>query len=90
MDKHSVSKIQCIYSKTCVKRPLKNRQMTNAILMKVETRQGKCWCLNMLSIVSFVGMTLDKCIVLRIGTFIGCPLCRESHPLCRLKNPMVI
>ena len=20
----------------------------------------------------------------------GCPLCRDSHPLCRLKNPMVI
>ena len=20
----------------------------------------------------------------------GCPLCRESHPLCRLKNPTVI
>ena len=36
------------------------------------------------------GMTLDKCIVLRIGTLTGCPLCRESHPLCRLKNPTVI
>ena len=35
-------------------------------------------------------MTLDKCIVLRIGTLTGCPLCRESHPLCRLKNPTVI
>ena len=32
----------------------------------------------------------DKCIVLRIGTLTGCPLCRESHPLCRLKNPTVI
>ena len=31
-----------------------------------------------------------KCIVLRIGTLTGCPLCRESHPLCRLKNPTVI
>ena len=39
------------------------------------------------SLVSFAGMTLDKCIVLRIGTLTGCPLCRESHPLCRLKNP---
>ena len=38
----------------------------------------------------FPGMTLDKCIVLRIGTLSGCPLCRESHPLCRLKNPTVI
>ena len=44
----------------------------------------------MLSLVSFAGMTLDKCIVLRIGTLTGCPLCREIHPLCRLKNPMVI
>ena len=35
-------------------------------------------------------MTLDKRIVLRIGTLTGCPLCRESHPLCRLKNPTVI
>ena len=40
--------------------------------------------------MSFAGMTLDKCIVLRIGTLTGCPLCRESHPLCRLKNPTVI
>ena len=43
-----------------------------------------------LSLVSFARMTLDKCIVLRIGTLTGCPLCRESHPLCSLKNPMVI
>ena len=35
-------------------------------------------------------MTLDKCIVFRIGTLTGCPLSRESHPLCRLKNPAVI
>ena len=47
-------------------------------------------CPNTLSLVSFAGMTLDKCIVLRIGTLTGCPLCRESHPLCRLKNPTVI
>ena len=33
---------------------------------------------------------IDKCIVLRIGTLTGCPLCRESHPLCWLKNPTVI
>ena len=52
--------------------------------------QKKIWCPNTLSIVSFAGMTLDKCIVLRIGTLTGCPLCRESHPLCRLKNPTVI
>ena len=35
-------------------------------------------------------MTLDKCIFLPIGTLTGCPLCREGHPLCRLKNPTVI
>ena len=39
---------------------------------------------------SFYYMTLDKCIVLRIGTLTGCPLCRESHPLCKLNNPRVI
>ena len=38
-------------------------------------------------LVSLAGMTLDKCIVLRIGMLTGCPLCRESHPLCRLKSP---
>ena len=31
-----------------------------------------------------------KYIVLPLGTLTGCPLCRESHPLCRLKNPKVI
>ena len=25
--------------------------------------------------------------ILRIGALTGCHLCRESHPLCRLKNP---
>ena len=40
----------------------------------------------MLSLVSFAGLTLDKCIVLRIGTLTGCPLCRES-PLVQLKEP---
>ena len=28
-----------------------------------------------------------KCAVLRIGTLTGGPLCRDSHPLCRLKIP---
>ena len=28
--------------------------------------------------------------ILRIGTLTGGPLCRESHPLCRLKNPTVV
>ena len=54
------------------------------------SRRGKFRCPNTLSLVSFAGMTLDKCIVLRIGTLTGCPLCMESHPLCRLKNPTVI
>ena len=54
------------------------------------SRRKKFRCLNTLSLVSFAGMTLDKCIILRIGPLTGCPLCRESHPLCRLKNPMVI
>ena len=54
------------------------------------SRRGKFRSPNALSLVSFAGMTVDKCIVLRIGTLTGCPLCRESHPLCRLKNPAVI
>ena len=54
------------------------------------SRRGKFWCPNTLFLVSIAGMMLDKCIVLRIGTFTGQPLCRESHPLCRLKNPTVI
>ena len=44
----------------------------------------------MLSLVSFAGMTLNKCTVFRIGTLTEGPLCRESHPLCRLKNPTVV
>ena len=47
-------------------------------------------CPNMLSLVSFAGMTLNKCAVLRIGTLTGGPLCRESHPMCWLKNPTVV
>ena len=52
--------------------------------------QEKSRCPNMLSLVSFAGMTLNKCAVLRIGTLTGDPLCRESHPLCKLKNPTVV
>ena len=33
---------------------------------------------------------LNKCAVLRIVTLTGGPLCRENHPLCRLKNPTVV
>ena len=29
-------------------------------------------------------------LVLWMGTLTGCLLCREGHPLCRLKNPTVI
>ena len=35
-------------------------------------------------------MTLNKCAVLWIATNTGGPLCRESRPLCRLKNPTVV
>ena len=35
-------------------------------------------------LVSFAGMTLNKCAIFRIGTLTeswpGCPMCRESHP----------
>ena len=37
----------------------------------------------MFSLVSFAGMALDKCAVLRIGTLTG-------DPLCRFKNPIVV
>ena len=32
-------------------------------------------------------MTLAQCAVFQIGMVTGRPLCRDSHPLCRLKNP---
>ena len=34
------------------------------------------------SLVSFAGMTLDKCIDHRIWMLTGCPLCRQNHHLC--------
>ena len=43
------------------------------------------WCANMLSLMSFAGMTLNKCAVLWIGTLTGGPVQGES-PLCSLKN----
>ena len=55
-----------------------------------EAGEEKFRCPNMLSLVSFAGMTLNKCAVLRIGTLTGGPSCRKSHPLCRLTNPTVV
>ena len=52
--------------------------------------EEKFRCPNMHSLVSFAGMTLNKCAVLRIGKLNGDPLCREGYPLCRLKNPTVV
>ena len=40
------------------------------------TGDEKIWCPNMLSLVSFTGMTLNKCAVLWIGTVTGGHLCR--------------
>ena len=40
---------------------------------------GKFLCQNMLTLVAFAGMTLDKWAVLWIGTLTGCPLCMESY-----------
>ena len=51
--------------------------------------EEKFRCPNIFSLVSFAGMTLDKCAVLRIGTVTGAPLVQASHHLCRLKNPTV-
>ena len=39
------------------------------------------WCPNMLSLVSFAGMTLNKCAVLWIGTLTGGPVQGESPPV---------
>ena len=32
----------------------------------------------------------NKCVVLWVAMLTGGPLCRESHPLCRLQNPTVV
>ena len=39
------------------------------------------WCPNMLSLVFFAGMTLNKCAVLLIGTLTGGPVQGESPPV---------
>ena len=39
------------------------------------------WCPKMLSLVSFAGMTLNKCAVLWIGTLTGGPVQGESPPV---------
>ena len=39
------------------------------------------WCPNMLSLVSFAGMTLNKYAVLWIGTLTGGPVQGESPPM---------
>ena len=39
------------------------------------------WCPNMFSLVSFAGMTLNKCSVLWIGTLTGGPVQGESPPV---------
>ena len=44
------------------------------------------WCPNMLSLVSFVGMTLNKCAVLWIGSLTGGPVQGKSPPVLLLKN----
>ena len=41
-------------------------------------------------LASFAGMNVNKCTFLWIGMLTGGPLCRKSHPLCRLKTPTVI
>ena len=39
------------------------------------------WCPNMLSLVSFVGMRLNNCAVLKIGTLTGGSVQGESPPV---------
>ena len=48
--------------------------------------EEKFRCPDMLSLVSFAGMTLNKCAVLRIGTLTGVPLYRKSPPV-QVKEP---
>ena len=50
------------------------------------SRRGKFRCPNMLSLLSFAGITLNKCALLQIGTLTGWHLCRESHPLMQVKE----
>ena len=44
------------------------------------------WCPNMLSLVSFAGMTVNKCAVLWIGTLTGGPVQGESTPVLLKKH----
>ena len=39
------------------------------------------WCPKMLSLVSFAGMTLNKCAILSIGALTGGPVQGESPPV---------
>ena len=49
------------------------------------------WCPNMLSLVSFAGMTLNKCAVLWMGTLTGGPVQGESPPVpVKEQNPTVV
>ena len=49
-------------------------------------REKICWSeLASLSVICRNDMI--QCVVLRIETLTGGPLCRDSHPLCRLKIP---
>ena len=45
------------------------------------TGEETFWCPNMLPLVSFAGITLNKCAVLWIGTLIGGPVQGESPPV---------
>ena len=62
----------------------------NILFVKKLAGEETFLCPNMLSLVSCAGTTLNKCAILRIGMSTGSPLCRESHPLCTLKNPSVV
>ena len=46
-----------------------------------EAGEETFWCPNMLSLVSFAGMTLNKCAVLWIWTLTGGPVQGESPPV---------
>ena len=48
------------------------------------TGEEKFRCRNMLSIMTFAGMTLNKCTLLRIRTLTWGPLGKESHP-CQIR-----
>ena len=54
---------------------------------RFDPREEKFQCQNMLSLVSFAGMTLNKCAVLWFRMLTGCPLWSGESPAVQVKEP---